>query len=109
MLKGLSTNHGVSGEEGCPGYQRYHFYPLLGGKSKKGLRPWYAMGSLSCFSVLPDPTDNIFLECALDGGANSIISGDKHLLDIEVYKGIEIVRAREFLLKEEFLVKERDK
>jgi len=50
--------------------------------------------------VIADPADNIFLECALDGGANFIISGDKHLLDIEVYKGIEIVRAREFLGKE---------
>ena len=29
--------------------------------------------------VIADPTDNIFLECALDGGANSIISGDRHL------------------------------
>jgi putative PIN family toxin of toxin-antitoxin system len=59
--------------------------------------------------VIADPTDNIFLECALDGDANSIISGDRHLLDIEVYKGIEIVRASEFLLKEGLLREERDK
>jgi len=70
---------------------------------------WYAMGSLSCSSALPNPTDNIFLECVLDGGANFIISGDRHLLDIEVYKGIEIVRAREFLLKEGLSGEERDK
>ena len=70
---------------------------------------WYAMGSLSCFSVLPDPTDNIFLECALDGGASSIISGNRHLLDIEVYKGIEIVSAKEFLSKEGLPGEERDK
>jgi putative PIN family toxin of toxin-antitoxin system len=48
--------------------------------------------------VIADPTDNIFLECALDGGADFIISGDKHLLDIRVYRGIKIVRAGEFLL-----------
>jgi putative PIN family toxin of toxin-antitoxin system len=59
--------------------------------------------------VIADPTDNIFLECALDGGANSIISGDRHLLDIEIYEGIEIVRAREFLLKEGLSGEERDK
>jgi putative PIN family toxin of toxin-antitoxin system len=50
--------------------------------------------------VTADPTDNIFLECALDGGADFLISGDRHLLDIKVYKGINIVRASEFLLRE---------
>ena len=49
--------------------------------------------------VIADPTDNIFLECALDGDADFIISGDRHLLDIKVYKDIEIVRAGEFLLR----------
>ena len=49
-------------------------------------------------AVIADPTDNIFLECALVGSADFIISGDRHLLDIKVYKGIEIVRAGEFLL-----------
>jgi putative PIN family toxin of toxin-antitoxin system len=50
--------------------------------------------------VANDPTDNIFLECALDGGADFIISGDRHLLEIKIYKSIEIVRAGEFLSKE---------
>jgi putative PIN family toxin of toxin-antitoxin system len=59
--------------------------------------------------VIADPTDNIFLECAMDGGANFIISGDRHLLDIEVYKGIKIVRAGEFLLKEGLSGEEQDK
>ena len=52
------------------------------------------------FVVIDEPTDNIFLECALDGSADFIISGDKHLLAIKVYKGVEIMRAGEFLLKE---------
>lgn len=51
--------------------------------------------------VTDDPTDNIFLECAVDGSADFIVSGDRHLLAIKVYKGIEIMRAGEFLLKEE--------
>lgn len=53
------------------------------------------------FVVTDDPTDNIFLECAVDGSADFIVSGDRHLLAIKVYKGIEIMRAGEFLLKEE--------
>lgn len=60
-------------------------------------------------AVIADPTDNIFLECAMDGGSNFIISGDRHLLDIEVYKDIKIMRAGEFLLKEGLSGEEQDK
>ena len=35
MLKGLSTNHEVSGEEGCPRYKRDYFCPLLEGNPRK--------------------------------------------------------------------------
>lgn len=47
-----------------------------------------------------DLTDNIFINCAIDGEANYIISGDKHLLNIKKYKNIEIVKSKDFLLKE---------
>lgn len=54
--------------------------------------------------VKEDPTDNIFLECALEGNADYIISGDHHLLNnIGSYKGIQIIRAKDFLLKEGFI------
>ncbi len=45
-----------------------------------------------------DPSDTKFLECALEGQANFIVSGDHHLLDLKSYQGIEIVRVSEFLL-----------
>ena len=51
-------------------------------------------------AVLEDPTDNIFLECALDGNADYVVSGDHHLLNIGSYKEIPIVRAKDFLTKE---------
>lgn len=44
-----------------------------------------------------DPSDNIFLECALEGRANYIISGDKHLLQLKQYKSIKIISFREFI------------
>jgi putative PIN family toxin of toxin-antitoxin system len=47
--------------------------------------------------VKGDPEDNRILECAVDGNADYIVSGDKHLLDLKVYKGIEILNARSFL------------
>ena len=50
--------------------------------------------------IKEDPTDNIFLECALDGKAHYVVSGDHHLLDIGNYGGIQIVKAKDFLIKE---------
>ena len=44
-----------------------------------------------------DPTDNRFLECAGAAGASYIISGDNHLLAIEEYKGIVILKPAQFL------------
>jgi len=101
-LKGLSTNHEVSGEEGGPRYKRDHFCPQEIMPFLRNLRtPARHVKTNSKISVvITDRTDNIFLECALDGSADFIISGDRHLLDIKVYSGIEIVRVGEFLLKE---------
>ena len=46
-----------------------------------------------------DPTDNIFLALAIDGGADVIVSGDHHLLDLEEFEGIPITPIRKFLTK----------
>ena len=53
--------------------------------------------------VSEDPTDNRFLECALDGEANYIVSGDHHLLSVGIFRGIEILRPRDFLTEEGFI------
>ena len=47
--------------------------------------------------IKKDPSDNIFLECALEGRANYIISGDKHLLQLKQYKSIKIISFSEFI------------
>lgn len=44
-----------------------------------------------------DPNDEMVLACAVEGRADLIVSGDRHLLDLVEYKGIPIVTAREFL------------
>ena len=46
--------------------------------------------------IKEDPSDNIFLSLALDGGASYIVSGDSHLLNLKGYKDIEIITAKEF-------------
>ena len=48
--------------------------------------------------VIPeDPTDEMFLAAALDAKADIIVSGDRHLLDLDRYEGIPISTARQFL------------
>ena len=43
-----------------------------------------------------DPDDDKFIECAKDADALYIVSGDKDLLTIEEYDGIQIITAKEF-------------
>ncbi|MBI5379880.1 MAG: putative toxin-antitoxin system toxin component, PIN family [Nitrospirae bacterium] len=43
-----------------------------------------------------DPSDNVFLGLAVDAGACCIVSGDHHLLTLQRYRGIKIVRVAEF-------------
>ncbi|MEW6095484.1 MAG: putative toxin-antitoxin system toxin component, PIN family [bacterium] len=47
--------------------------------------------------IKDDPADDKFLECALQGKADFIVSGDTHLINLEEYKGIKVVNARRFL------------
>ena len=47
--------------------------------------------------VCADPDDDKFLACAVASGARSIVSGDKHLLGVSGYRGIEVLRPRAFL------------
>lgn len=47
--------------------------------------------------VVADVTDNKFLEAAVAGRANSIVSGDNHLLELESFREIPITTARDFI------------
>ena len=44
-----------------------------------------------------DPSDDMFLQCAVAAGAKYIISGDRHLLQLKSYKRINILSPAEFL------------
>jgi predicted nucleic acid-binding protein len=47
--------------------------------------------------VAADPDDNRILECALAGSANLVVSGDRHLTRLKVFRGIAIMRPADFL------------
>ena len=44
-----------------------------------------------------DPKDNMFLELALSGNADLIISGDNDLLILNPFRGIPVISPREFI------------
>ncbi len=48
-------------------------------------------------AVLADPSDNRILECAVEGKADAIVSGDHHLLDLKKFRKIPILTIREFI------------
>jgi predicted nucleic acid-binding protein len=48
-------------------------------------------------SVCEDPDDDKFLACAPASECRVIISGDKHLLKVSGYEGIEVMKPREFV------------
>jgi putative PIN family toxin of toxin-antitoxin system len=48
-------------------------------------------------AISEDPADNKFIECAVAADAEYIISGDRHLLNLKVFKGIRILPPTEFL------------
>lgn len=47
--------------------------------------------------VTDDPSDNRFLEAAVAGGCEYIVSGDPHLLTIGEYRGIAILNPAAFV------------
>ena len=47
--------------------------------------------------VCDDPDDDKFLACAIAGKCKFIISGDKHLLKVSGFKGINIIKPRNFV------------
>lgn len=49
-------------------------------------------------AIKEDDADNRVLECAVDGAADYVVSGDKkHLCSLKEYKGIKIILPSEFI------------
>jgi putative PIN family toxin of toxin-antitoxin system len=46
--------------------------------------------------IAGDPSDNRYLECAVESQADCIVTGDHHLKDLVRYQEIEILSPREF-------------
>lgn len=58
---------------------------------------WIVEGEEIVNAIKADPADNKYLACAYEGEADYIVSGDHHLLDLEAYQGIDVIKASAFL------------
>jgi predicted nucleic acid-binding protein len=54
-------------------------------------------GTLTVAVIQDDPSDNRYLECAVEGEAAYLVSGDRVLLSLGTYQGIQIISPRGFL------------
>jgi putative PIN family toxin of toxin-antitoxin system len=47
--------------------------------------------------IKTDPADNLVLDAAIAGAADVIVSGDRHLLELGVFRNVQIMTARRFV------------
>lgn len=48
--------------------------------------------------ITGDPDDDVILACAVEAGADAVVSGDRrHLVPVEVYRGVRIVTPQALL------------
>ena len=50
----------------------------------------------ACLTVLSGEPDNRILECALEGNAEAIVTGDKAMSNLGVYEAIKIISLRSY-------------
>jgi len=54
-------------------------------------------GNIKIKAIKDDPEDNRYVECAVEGQADYIISGDHHLTQLKFFQGIIIIDPAAFL------------
>ena len=54
-------------------------------------------GTLTLTVIRDDPADNRYLECAVEGHAAVLVTGDRLLLNLGEYQGVHILTPRAFL------------
>jgi hypothetical protein len=82
------------------GYRKFALGPEdIMGLIEEHILPFAEMVSVDeTPGVIPeDPADDKFLALAIAGGSGFLISGDRHLLALRKYHGVEILTPREFL------------
>ena len=59
----------------------------------------HVVKTIAKFDIVRDKKDNKIIECAFDGKADYIITGDTDLLELKEFKDIKILNAKDFLVE----------
>ena len=54
-------------------------------------------GKVKLRVIAEDPADDRYVEAAVEGDADYLVSGDTHLLKLKAYRGVRVVTPKEFL------------
>ncbi len=81
---------------------RPKFSPYISGDDVVGflariVRSWEEISIIQTVAICRDPKDNKFLELALNGNADFLITGDNDLLVLNPYRSTKIIKPAEFL------------
>jgi uncharacterized protein len=85
---------------------RYPKVAVYHGWTEERLRTWLedlahlalmTPGTLSIAVIQDDPSDNRYLECAVEGEAEYLVSGDRVLIAMGTFQGIQILSPHAFL------------
>ena len=57
----------------------------------------HVVDATSKFDIVRDKKDNKIIECAFDGKADYIVTGDPDLLELKEFRRIKVLNAKEFL------------
>jgi hypothetical protein len=78
---------------------RYGLTPSRVQRLLRGLRQFALVtpGELELHGLAPDPDDDKLLACAVEGGADYLVSGDKDLLNLGEHEGVQLVAPAEFI------------
>src|SRR5437764_12029468 len=95
LLKSLATERQLFDVLARP-----YFVPLIGHETQAWLRKLMSAAELVAITtrvvVCRDPTDDKFLELAINGQAELIVSGDGDLLALHPFRGVPIVTPTAF-------------
>jgi len=72
-------------------------YATVLARPKFGLPREFVVPAETIEIITIDPKDNMFLECAVAGQVDLIVSGDPHLNALKTFRGISILTPRDFL------------
>ena len=98
LLSSSATRAELAGVLARPAIQQLAVAPL--DEFVRGLEPFSEQvpGALSVNGACRDPKDDKFLACAVEGGAQYLVSSDRDLLDMRCYRDVAIVNPGQFLL-----------